>query len=247
MAATGLAAAAGSAGVLVGGRAPSRTPTPTRSSPEWCWAPTTSTSAPGRTATRRRSSWPRTSPGQPMTVTYADLEKAPAVLLAGFEPEEESPIVFLRLRKAARKNGAAGDRRSRRSPPAALTKMRGRLIATAPGGEAAALDGLADDDAAEAARRGHPGRRAAGRHRPERSRRQADWRRRPAPGSAGFRGAPASAARWRPARCPNLLPGGRPVADASAREQTAAAWNVADLPTAAGPRHRRHSGRGAAR
>ena len=42
--------------------------------------------------------------GQPMTVTYADLDKAPAVLLAGFEPEEESPIVFLRLRKAARKN-----------------------------------------------------------------------------------------------------------------------------------------------
>ena len=40
-----------------------------------------------------------------MTVTYADLEKAPAVLLVGLEPEEESPIVFLRLRKAARKNG----------------------------------------------------------------------------------------------------------------------------------------------
>ena len=40
-----------------------------------------------------------------MTVTYADLENAPAVLLAGFEPEEESPIVFLRLRKAARKHG----------------------------------------------------------------------------------------------------------------------------------------------
>ena len=43
--------------------------------------------------------------GQPMTVTYADLENAPVVLLAGFEPEEESPIVYLRLRKAARKHG----------------------------------------------------------------------------------------------------------------------------------------------
>jgi len=42
--------------------------------------------------------------GQPMTVTYADLDSAPAVLLVGFEPEEESPIVYLRLRKAARKN-----------------------------------------------------------------------------------------------------------------------------------------------
>ena len=46
--------------------------------------------------------------GQPMTVTYTDLEKAPAVLLAGLEPEEESPIVFLRLRKAVRKSGSAG-------------------------------------------------------------------------------------------------------------------------------------------
>ncbi len=33
---------------------------------------------------------------------------------------------------------------------------------------------------------------------------------------------------------PGLLPGGRPVSDASAREQTAAAWNFDDLPTAPG-------------
>ena len=38
--------------------------------------------------------------GRGLGVTYADLEKAPAVLLVGLEPEEESPIVFLRLRKA---------------------------------------------------------------------------------------------------------------------------------------------------
>src|ERR1700744_1779843 len=41
--------------------------------------------------------------GRDIEVSYTDLEAAPAVLLAGFEPEEESPIVFLRLRKAARK------------------------------------------------------------------------------------------------------------------------------------------------
>ena len=35
-------------------------------------------------------------------VTYDELSAAPAVLLAGFEPEEESPIVFLRLRRAVR-------------------------------------------------------------------------------------------------------------------------------------------------
>ncbi|MFM1864236.1 MAG: NADH-quinone oxidoreductase [Actinomycetota bacterium] len=36
--------------------------------------------------------------------TYKDIEKAPSVLLVNFEPEEESPIVFLRLRKAVRNN-----------------------------------------------------------------------------------------------------------------------------------------------
>ena len=41
--------------------------------------------------------------GRDIEVSYTDLEAAPAVLLAGFEPEDESPIVFLRLRKAARK------------------------------------------------------------------------------------------------------------------------------------------------
>ena len=43
--------------------------------------------------------------GKPVTVSYSDLETAPVVVLVGFEPEDESPIVFLRLRKAARKHG----------------------------------------------------------------------------------------------------------------------------------------------
>ncbi|MEI6109860.1 MAG: NADH-quinone oxidoreductase subunit G, partial [Actinomycetes bacterium] len=43
--------------------------------------------------------------GKGLDVTYGDLESAAAVLLVGFEPEDESPIVFLRLRKAALKNG----------------------------------------------------------------------------------------------------------------------------------------------
>ena len=52
--------------------------------------------------------------GRGIDVTYADLERAPAVLLAGFEPEDESPIVFLRLRKAVRQHEPAGvlDRRA---------------------------------------------------------------------------------------------------------------------------------------
>ncbi len=43
--------------------------------------------------------------GSGIGVSYADLEQAPVVLLAGFEPEDESPIVFLRLRKAVRRRG----------------------------------------------------------------------------------------------------------------------------------------------
>ncbi len=36
--------------------------------------------------------------------TYADVEAAPVVLVAGLDPEEEVPILYLRLRKAWRKN-----------------------------------------------------------------------------------------------------------------------------------------------
>ena len=65
--------------------------------------------------------------GRPVTVSYSDLESAPVVLLVGFEPEDESPIVFLRLRKAARKHAlpvyAVAPFATR-----ALQKMSGRLL-----------------------------------------------------------------------------------------------------------------------
>jgi NADH-quinone oxidoreductase subunit G len=170
--------------------------------------------------------------GQPMSVTYADLEAAPAVLLAGFEPEEESPIVFLRLRKAFRKHRL---KVTTIAPFAArgLTKMGGTLIATAPGGEAAALDALHDDESLR-----QPGAvilvgerlaTAAGGY------------------SAALRLARATGARigWVPRRAgdrsaleagaaPNLLPGGRPIDDPAARAEVAAAWNVDELPAAPG-------------
>jgi NADH-quinone oxidoreductase subunit G len=79
--------------------------------------------------------------GRPMTVTYADLEAAPAVLLVGFEPEEESPIVFLRLRKAARTGGlrvySITSFTSR-----GLSKMAGTLLRAVPGEEPFVLDGM---------------------------------------------------------------------------------------------------------
>jgi len=80
--------------------------------------------------------------GRDVRASYADLERAPAVLLAGFEPEDESPIIFLRLRKAARKGGIAV---YSLAPFASsgLAKMSGTLLPTVPGGEADALSRLA--------------------------------------------------------------------------------------------------------
>ncbi|MFD0865937.1 NADH-quinone oxidoreductase subunit G, partial [Tessaracoccus lubricantis] len=80
------------------------------------------------------------------SVTYADLEAAKHVVLVSFEPEDESPIVFLRLRKAVRKGGlkvtTIAPFLSRGSD-----KMSATLVPTAPGGEAEALHSLADLDA----------------------------------------------------------------------------------------------------
>src|SRR6202044_344719 len=80
--------------------------------------------------------------GRDIEVSYADLEAAPAVLLAGFEPEDESPIVFLRLRKAARKTGLAVFSIAAALSPG-LEKVFGTLLPTVPGGEPAALTALA--------------------------------------------------------------------------------------------------------
>ncbi|MGN6242115.1 MAG: NADH-quinone oxidoreductase subunit G, partial [Motilibacteraceae bacterium] len=83
--------------------------------------------------------------GRGLTVSYADLEAAPAVLLVGFEAEEESPIVFLRLRKAARK----GLKVYSVAPFASrgLEKLFGTLVPAAPGTEPEVLDALAESDA----------------------------------------------------------------------------------------------------
>ncbi len=80
--------------------------------------------------------------GRGMGVSYADLERAPAVLLAGFEPEDESPIVFLRLRKAARRGHLQVFSVAALASPG-LVKLSGELLATLPGDEAAALTLLA--------------------------------------------------------------------------------------------------------
>ncbi|MDN4522301.1 NADH-quinone oxidoreductase subunit G [Mycolicibacterium austroafricanum] len=170
--------------------------------------------------------------GLPMTVTYSDLEKAPAVLLAGLEPEEESPILYLRLRKAVRRHGlqvlsvAALATRS-------LGKLSGRLIRSSPGAEAAVLGRLAGEELL--AMPGSlllvgerlatsPGALSAVARLAETTGARIAW----VPRRAGDRGAVEAGA------MPNLLPGGRPVGDAAARRQTARSWNVDDIPDVVG-------------
>jgi NADH-quinone oxidoreductase subunit G len=163
--------------------------------------------------------------GRPFAVTYADLEAAPAVLLAGFEPEEESPIVFLRLRKAFRKHGL---KVTSIAPFATrgLAKMGGRLIATVPGGEAEALDGLHGELASGTVilvgerLATSPGAYSAAIRLAEATGASLGW----IPRRAGDRGALEAGA------APNLLPGGRPLADPAARREVAVGWHVDDLP-----------------
>src|SRR6266566_4764193 len=67
--------------------------------------------------------------GRGIGVSYSDLDRAPAVLLAGFEPEDESPIVFLRLRKAVRRRGLPVFSIGALATPG-LAKMSGTLLPT---------------------------------------------------------------------------------------------------------------------
>ncbi|KIH97822.1 NADH-quinone oxidoreductase subunit G [Streptomonospora alba] len=171
--------------------------------------------------------------GTGLGVTYSELETAPAVLLAGFEPEDESPVVFLRLRKARRKNGtrvfAVAPYESR-----GLTKAGGRLIPTEPGAESEVLGELGDvdEEAIQALRQtgaiimvgerlgAIPGALSAAARLADRTGARLAW----VPRRAGERGAADAGA------LPNLLPGGRPAADATARAEVARTWNVGSLP-----------------
>jgi NADH-quinone oxidoreductase subunit G len=166
-------------------------------------------------------------------VTYADLEHAPAVLLAGFEPEDECPIVFLRLRKAARA-GKITVYSMAALASHGLSKMSGVLLPTAPGAEAAALAALASADvpAAQALRAPGaiilvgerlaevPGALPAAAALASETGARLAW----IPRRAGERGAIEAGA------LPSLLPGGRPVRDAAARSEVARAWGVGSLP-----------------
>jgi len=79
--------------------------------------------------------------GAPPPVTYADLEAASVVVIAGLEPEDEAGTIFLRLRKANRETGL---KIVALSPFTTwgLQKMGAEVVRTAPGDEAAAIAAL---------------------------------------------------------------------------------------------------------
>ena len=158
-------------------------------------------------------------------VTYKDIDRADQVLLAGFEPEEESPIVFLRLYKQVRKRGLAI---STIAPFASRgsEKLTAKLIATAAGNEAGAIaevSGLTNKSVILVGERlaESTGALSAVAALAERSGAKLAW----IPRRAGERGALEAGA------IGNLLPGGRPVSDASARVDLQTAWGVSTLPT----------------
>jgi NADH-quinone oxidoreductase subunit G len=164
--------------------------------------------------------------GSGLAVTYADLDAA-TVLLVGLEVEEESPIVFLRLRRAVRAGRSTVHTIAPFASPGSA-KLSAHVLAAAPGDEAGVLAALAAGQLAAPALDASSvilvGERAAS-----------------APGTitAAVALARATGAKlaWVPRRAgergaleagalPGLLPWGRPLADPAARAQTAAAWGI---------------------
>ncbi|EON30611.1 NADH dehydrogenase subunit G [Gordonia terrae C-6] len=162
--------------------------------------------------------------GRGLETTYEDLSSAPAVLLLGFEPEEESPIVFLRLRRAVR---TSGQRVATLAPFASrgATKLDATLFPTVPGDEARMLRSEAVLTHLEppgsvivvgerlATR---PGALLAATQLAERTGARLAW----IPRRAGERGALEAGA------LPGLLPGGRPLDDDAARTPVADVWGT---------------------
>ena len=162
-----------------------------------------------------------------LSTTYRDIDKADQVLLVGFEPEEESPIVFLRINKQFRKRAlkvvSIGSKES-----IAVDKLKAEFVKVAPGQEAAAIAAqsltnksviLVGERAAESA-----GALSAVAALADSTGAKIAW----IPRRAGERGALEAGA------IGNVLPGGRPVTDPAARVDMAALWNTNSLPSEIG-------------
>ncbi|GAB3446171.1 NADH-quinone oxidoreductase subunit G [Actinophytocola sediminis] len=172
-------------------------------------------------------------------VSFGAIEAAPAVLCVALDPEEESPIVFLRLRKAARKGATKVFHIGQWTTPSVRKTIKphgadkpavGTLLACQPGAEAAAVDGLANhapDVTAALGGQGAvilvgeraariPGLFTALSKLAETTGARIAW----IPRRAGERGALEAGA------LPTLLPGGRLVVDAGARAEVEQTWGL---------------------
>ena len=155
-----------------------------------------------------------------LKTTYLDIDKADQVVLLSFEPEEESPIVFLRIYRQVRKRGVSVSTdapiRSRGSK-----KLKAHLVKNASEitGTTANSVIIVGERAAEV-----PGALSAALKLAEVSGAKLAW----IPRRAGERGALAAGALG------NLLPGGRPISDSAARVDLQNAWGVASLPETVG-------------
>lgn len=160
-------------------------------------------------------------------VTNADIDRADSILLVGFETEEESPIVFLRVHKQVRKRGlkviAIASKLSTGNE-----KLKAIFVSVTPGAEAEAIATqeltpksviLVGERASESA-----GALSAVVALADRTGAKVAW----IPRRAGERGALEAGA------IGNLLPGGRPVTDAAARADVATVWGIEKVPSEIG-------------
>jgi NADH-quinone oxidoreductase subunit G len=161
------------------------------------------------------------------STTYRDIDKADHVALVAFEPEEESPIVFLRLNKNFKKRGLKVSAIATKGS-IAMDKLDADFIKVAPGAEGSAVGSLAltaksvilvGERASESA-----GLFSAVAALASKTGAKIAY----IPRRAGERGALEAGALG------TVLPGGRPVADAAARVDIAAAWGVDSLPATPG-------------
>ena len=170
--------------------------------------------------------------GSGVGVTFADLEKAPTVLLAGFEPEDEGGVVFLRLRKAR------GSQQVFTVAPflsRGAAKLDATLVPAVPGGEGESLASL-PAAAAKALREpgsvivvgerlaSAPGAVTAALALAEKTGARIAW----IPRRVGERGAVEAGA------LPAVLPGGGSADSEPARAALAKAWGAKSLPSRKG-------------
>ena len=163
-----------------------------------------------------------------LNATYKDIDKADQVVLISFEPEDESPIVFLRIYKQTHKRAI---KVTSIAPFASrgTQKLNAKLIKTATGNEVAAISALTGLTAKSVVLVGERASETTGALSAviklvSESGAKLGW----IPRRAGEKGPVAAGA------LPTLLPGNRPISDASARVDIATAWNADSLPSELG-------------